>query len=400
MMIPVRYPYLTWSDLAAFLAVGRDCGKTFEERLNEKFRSRYSLTFSSGRAGLYHILKANKIRNKYVLVAAYTCCVVTEAIVQSGNIPVFADLNENSFNSKITEDLIKKYLPDLGAVVVTNLYGFTEFSDLDFISKDRDFLMILDDALAPGHVPRRPAGLYDYAYISCAVRRPFTCLGGGVVFTDDEERFKALRDYTLKNRRALTLTEKYKKFVETFLFFLAFRKGIYSLTSFLQRKTPLLDSFFSEKYNDIHSQNPEYFVDMCDFQKRVGLNQLKKIDMMLQRRREIGDTYYSLLSPHYAWVKDYWKKGVPYSNIPFLHPRRDDLEKHLLNNQIDTERYFDYIIPELEQYRELCRHYNIEGHFPNAENVSKQIILLPVNMGLDEKTISKIVKKIREFDGI
>ncbi|GEM_PF-5201682 len=399
-MIPVRYPYLTWSDLAAFLDIGRDCAGTFEEKLNEKFNSRYSLTFSSGRAGLYHILKANRIQNKYVLVAAYTCCVVAEAIVQSGNIPVFVDLYKNSFNSKITEDLIRKYIPDLGAVVVTNLYGFTDFSDPDFIGKDRDFLMILDDALAPGHVPRRPAGLYDYTYISCAVRKPFTCLGGGVVFTDDDERFKALRDYTLENRKALSPAEKCKRFIETFLFFLVFRRGIYSLTSFLQRKTALLDSFFSEKYNDIHRQNPEYFVDMCDFQKRVGLNQLKKIDIMLQRRREIGDAYYRLLSPHYAWVKDYWKTGVPYSNIPFLHPRRDDLERHLLEHKIDTERYFDYVIPELEQYRELRKHYNIDGRFPNAENISKQILLLPVNMGLDEKTISKIVGKIREFDAV
>ncbi len=390
-MIPVLYPHLTCSDFLAFLGVGKSSSKTFEKKISEKFKCKYSLTFSSGRAGLYHILKANKIQNKFILVPAYTCSVVTEAIVQSGNTPIFIDINTESFNAEITEAQIREHISNLGAIVVTNLYGFTDFSDLDFLKKDRDFLVILDDALSPGHVSQRPAGLYDYVEISCGVRKPFTCLGGGVVFADDEDKFKILQDYTSKNRIRMKPYKKLKMFFLSFLFFFTFRPLLYSFTSLIRRKTTLLSAFFNEKYHDIYKERPEYFEDMCDFQKRVGINQLKKFNSLLDRRREIGNIYYKLLSPHFAWVKSYWKMDILYSHIPFLHPNRDELEIYLLKNKIDTEKYFDYIIPELDQY-------NTNGKFPNAKHISEQIINLPINMGLSEKTISRIVGKVRQFD--
>lgn len=390
-MIPVLYPHLIWSDFIAFFSIGKDCSKAFEKKLNEKFESKYSLTFSSGRAGLYHILKANEIQDKSVLVSAYTCCVVTEAIVQSGNTPVFIDTKKGSFNAEISEAQIQEHVSNLGAVVVTNLYGLTDSSNLDFLKKYRDILVILDDALSPGHVPKRPKGIYDYIFISGGVRKPFTCLGGGIVFADEENKFKVLQDYTLRYRRRVKLSKKLKKFVLTFSFFFAFRGAIYPITSFIRRKTKLLASLFNEKTHDIHQENPEYFEDMCNFQKRIGMNQLKKFDYLLKRRREIGNIYYELMSPHFTWVENFWKKGVPYSHIPFLHHNRDELEKYLLRNNIDTERYFDYIIPEIDQY-------NAEGNFPNAEHVSRQIINLPINVGLNEKSISKIVDKIIRFD--
>lgn len=390
-MISVLHPDLAGADFVAFLRFAKSSSKIFEKKLNEKFKSKYLLTFSSGRAGLYHILKANKIQNKSILTSAYTCCVVTEAIVQSGNTPIFIDINTESFNAEITQARIREHISNLGAIVVTNLYGFTDFSNLDFLKKDRGFLVILDDALSPGHLSQRPPGLYDYVIISCGVRKPFTCLGGGIVFTDDEGKFKVLQDYTLKNRTHMKLSKKLKKFLLSFLFFFAFRPLLYSFTSLVRRKTTLLDTFFDEKYHDIYKECPEYFEDMRDFQKRVGINQLKKLDSLLDRRREIGNIYYKLLSPHFAWVKNYWKTDIPYSHIPFLHPSRDKLERYLLKNKIDTEKYFDYVIPELDQY-------NANEKFPNARHISDQIINLPINMRLSEKTISKIVDKVRQFD--
>ena len=88
---------------------------------------------------------------------------------------------------------------------------------------------------------------------------------------------------------------------------------------------------------------------------------------------------------------DYWKKGIPYSHIPFIHKKRDDLERYLLKNKIDTERYFDYIIPNLDQY-------DSSGNYPHAELIANQIINLPINMSLNYKNISKISNLILKFD--
>jgi len=390
-MIPVLYPHLTWSDFKSLFTNFRDIGTVLEGEARKTFKCRYVSTFSSGRAALYNVLKANNLEGKYVLVSAYTCCVVTEAIVKVGCVPVFIDLDRDSFNASITEDHIKKYNDNLGAVIVTDLYGVKNSQDLDFLRVDRDFLVILDDALSPGLVSERPSGIYDYVLISGAVRKPFTCLGGGLILSDNEKRFKALNNFILKNRKPIKFSEGLLRLFLTLLFFIAFRPLVYSVTSFLRRRTPFLKSFFSEKYNDIYRQDPGYLQDMHDFQKRIGLNQLKKLDYLLARRKEIGNIYYELLSTRFSWVKRYWRRDTPYSHVPFLHKKRDDLELFLLGNSIDSERYFDYCIPELKQY-------DSKEEFPVSSGISRDVLNLPIHMGLERKNIARIVDKIIEFD--
>ena len=161
-MIPVLFPYLQLSDLISFFEVGKKIDKKFENKLNKLFNSKFCMTFFSGRAGLYNILKANNIQNKSVLVTAYTCCVVTEAIIQSGNTPEFVDTNDSSFNADIMKNYIKDYKSNLGAILVTNLYGITSFSEIELMRIDKNILFILDNALSPHHLLGDTKINYDY----------------------------------------------------------------------------------------------------------------------------------------------------------------------------------------------------------------------------------------------
>ena len=130
---------------------------------------------------------------------------------------------------------------------------------------------------------------------------------------------------------------------------------------------------------------------MCDFQKRIGKSQLKKIEFLLERRREIGNIYFNLLDSSYPWVKRYWKMDTPYSHIPFLHPKRNELQEYLLKNGIETEKYFDYIVPELDQYI-------YEEAYPRAKHISNQILNLPINAALSKEKVSRIVETVKQFD--
>jgi len=280
---------------------------------------------------------------------------------------------------------------ELGVVVITNIFGIDAKQNYDFISKRKNYIVILDNALAPALVNSTEKNNCDYVYISTGVRKPFSCLGGGIVFTDNETYYQRLRNYTLSHRKTKSKITAFKKFVLTTLFFFGFNPNLYPLTFLLRRKTKLLNSFFSETVNDIFTVNPDYFYEMARFQKRIGIVQLKKINRLLDQRKKSGDLYYKLLEPHYDWVSSFLKQGTAYSHMPFLHKERDLLEKYLNANYIDTERYFDYTIPDLEQY-------NDKGNYPYSHTIGKQILNLPMNAGLNEKKISYIVKKIIEFD--
>jgi len=392
-MIAALLPQLQLSDLISFFRIGKKVDREFENQLGEKFNSKYCITFSSGRAGLYNILKANKIQNKTVLITAYTCSVVAEAIIQSGNTPVFIDTKAGSFNAEITKNNIRENISKLGAIIVTNLYGDSTFSDSFGLNMNKNILVILDDALSPGHLFGGTKEAYDYSFISCEVRKPFSCLGGGIVFTNKKDKFHILKDYSTGNKKNMKRIIVLKKFILSLSYFFAFRPFIYSFTSFIRRKTGFLDSFFNEKYNDIYKNRPEYYWDMCDFQKRIGLNQLEKINLLLDRRREIGNLYFELFSPNYQWIKQFWKMDTPYSHIPFLHPNRNKLQEYLIKNGIETEIYFDYIIPELNQY-------NNDGEFLRAKHLSEQMINLPIHAALSKKSISKIVEAVKKFDNV
>lgn len=389
-MIPALLPHLTITDFLAFINFLQKPDDLFKSKLRQQFKSKYSFTFSSGRAGIYHILKANKIENKNILVSAYTCCVVTEAIVQSNNTPILVDANKDSFNARITPSLIKKHQFNLGAVIVTNLYGLVDFPDPLFLKQNKKILVILDDALSPHHIKHRSTGLYDYMLISCSARKPFSCLGGGIILTDKKDKYEVLTTYLSKNKLKSKPTTTFNRFILSCLLFLAFQPLIYPLVSLIKRKTGLLQSFFNEKDHDIFEPKPEYFEPMHGFQKRLGINQLKKFNWLTKRRKQIGNQYYKLLKPHFPFINDYWQTNTPYSHVPFLHPQRDQLADYLYENNIDTEKYFDYAIPQIKQYK-------LNANYPHAQQLAAQIINLPIHPGLNKKTISKIVDQIIQF---
>lgn len=382
-MIPVLSPHLDWSDFWAFLNFLKKAD--FESKLCQQFKANHCLTYASARAGLYHILKARGIKNKNILVSSYTCCVVTEAIVQSGNRPVFVDTAKNSFNSQMTKTLIKKQ-PNLGAVIITNLFGITDFSDPIWL-KNRKFLLILDDSLCPNHISERPAGLYDFVIMSTSIRKPFTCLGGGVVFTDSLKNFVRLDRFTMQHRRQ---SNRLQQFFFTLSLFFAFRPLIYSFVFWLRKNTSWLQPFFNEKDNDIFSPRPEYFYSLSPFQKRIGLNQLKKFSRLMKLRRQISNLYFKLLQPHFSFVKKYWRYNAAYSHIPFLASDANRLVEFLSRQGIDTERYFDYVIPSLPQY-------DNKQSFPNAEKLAQQIINLPISHYLKPNDLKTICQKIISY---
>jgi dTDP-4-amino-4,6-dideoxygalactose transaminase len=385
-MIPVLSPHLDWSDFRALINIFQPGDGLLENRLCRQFKAGHCLTYASARAGVYHILKANGIKDKNILVSAYTCCVVAEAIVQSGNRPVFVDTAKNSFNSRMTKTLIKKQ-PNLGAVIITNLFGITDFSDPIWL-KNRKFLLILDDSLSPDHISKRPDGLYDYVIMSTSVRKPFTCLGGGVVFTDSLKNFVRLDRFTWQHRLQ---SNRLQQFFFTLSLFLAFSPLIYSFVLWLRKNTSWLKSFFNEKDDDIFSPRPEYFYSLSPFQKRIGLNQLKKFNRGMEHRRQIGNLYFKFLKPQISFVNKYWRYNIPYSHIPFLVSDANRLVEFLSRQGIDTERYFDYVIPSLPQYGN-------KQIFPHATKLAQQIINLPISCYLKTQDIKTICQKITSYN--
>ena len=389
-MIPSLLPNVGAPDLVACLRVWKDEEAAYLASARQVFAIEHAATVASARAGLFHILRAHDVIGKDVLVTAYTCCVVTEAIVQSGNRPVVVDVEENSINADITEELIDKHRTNLGAVILTSLFGLADFL-VPRARRGQGFLIILDAALAPGAIPAAPHEAFDYIYSSGGVRKPLTSLGGGTVLTAHATNVATLSQYLARTIKPRSAYDRAAGMGWAMAYFLAFRPGAYELSSLLRRKTTLLDGFFSERSHELGAQNPQYLHDMRGYQKRVGTLQLAGLAETQQRRREIGNLYRQLLAPRFPDAAGYWRADVPYSHFPFLHPRRDALQQHLLEAGIDVERYFDYAIPEIEAYQ-------MADDCPRAKRLGREMLNLPMHHKLTDADIHRIVGEIVRFD--
>src|SRR5262245_19984740 len=95
-------PYLGSEELAAIFHMDspdevRRCETSFAGKMGQK----HALAFPYGRTGLMLLLQALGLRDKEVICPAYTCVVVSHAIVKSKNEPIFVDSSELDFNMNL-----------------------------------------------------------------------------------------------------------------------------------------------------------------------------------------------------------------------------------------------------------------------------------------------------------
>lgn len=381
-MIPALSPFLKLSDMTALLPSSESCSRIFRERRQKFFGFDYSISFSTARSALYQILKAHRVENKIVLVSAYTCSAVVESIRNSGNEPAFLDLDPDSFNATITDELIGSFKGRLGAVITTGMFGIEPSLPIG-MPRDRDWLLIYDAALAPATLHSDAAAKSDYSLLSCCIRKPYTCLGGGIAFTGNESKFTILADHC-ESRISDNTARRAKKWLLAVSAFPAFAPGVYTILDALRRNTRLVGSMVHPA-----AKSQIYSDPMYRFQERMGIRHLGRLEAQFLHRRRIGDIYCRELSAHYAPVEKFWRRGTAYSHIPFLHPQRGALRCWLRKRGFDSDTVFDYVAGEDN---------SAADRYPRARFVADSIINLPIHPRLTEIHVKRIVDAIRSFD--
>jgi dTDP-4-amino-4,6-dideoxygalactose transaminase len=182
--------------------IGGDEVKAFEAAFASYQRTAHCVGTASGTAALFLALKALGIgRGDEVITSPHTFIATAEAILQTGAVPVFVDIDPVTFNldPSLIEDAVT---PRTKAVVPVHLYG--QIADMDAIMAvaQRHGLRVIEDA-AQAHgaeLNGRRAGAWGDA--ACFSFYPGKNLGaygdGGAVCTHDSalaERIAKLRDH-------------------------------------------------------------------------------------------------------------------------------------------------------------------------------------------------------------
>ena len=131
-------------------------------------------------------------------------------------------------------------------------------------------------------------------------------------------------------------------------------------------------------------------------QAAVAIEMIKKINVITNSR--IKNAMY--LNQKLRSIKEIKliKERRNYKSVYHLYQfyckNRDNLNKYLRNNKIDSKVHY----PKPLHLHDAAKKFNYyKGQFRNAETFSKKIISIPVHEFITKKQLDFIIKKIKEF---
>ena len=323
----------------------------FEQEFADYVGAKYACAVNNGTSALCLALAAiGVVPGDEVITTPMTFIATGNAILSCGAKPVFADIDEQTYNicPKAVEKAITK---NTVAILPVHLYGLpADMVALRRIADEHGIYLIGDAAQAHGSAinGEKVGTLADIECFSFYPTKNMTTGEGGMVTTNDEKLYHML-DSIRNHGRPDSSLGKY----EHIRFGLNLRMtDIGSSIGRVQlQKLP--------HFNQKREQNAKKF-----------LNELKNVDGILL------PSYPSEF--HHVWHQ-----------FTIRTSKRESLSNYLKAQGIETRTYYPRLIqdyPHLEQSKSSC---------PIAEKVVSEVISLPVHPGLSLKDIEHIISSVK-----
>lgn len=379
-MIPRFRPYIGKEEILAALRYSRGNIGKYEKSFAEKFGCRYGVMFPYGRSGLYSIFKVWELNKAEIICPAYTCVVVSNAIVLSGNIPVFVDCETGSFN--MSYDGIKNAVTErTRAIIVTHLFGYPmDVNRIERIVKDAEHkyghkIYVIQDA---GHSfgarweGRLVTCSGDAAIFSSGISKMINSISGGMVTTNDKDLYERVKKYRDENFVRQSPVDVFKKFLFLLIAYIAFNGRIYGLVHRLE-KNGLLDGIV-KYYDEERIYFPkDWNLLPGEMEARVGLAQLNKYDRIVSERISNSKKYIQRFKTQNGIDVMPLAEGATYSHFVALVEDREGWLREYRRKGIQLGILIEYAIPYFKAY---AGYKNTE--YPIAKYYSQHTINFPV----------------------
>ena len=335
----------------------------------------YAVGVSSGTDALLLALMAIGIKSgNEVIVPTYSFFSTAGVISRLNATPVFVDINKTTFNID-SEDIKRKITEKTKAIIPVHLYGQScEMDEIVSIAKEHKLKIIEDAAQAIGtqYKDGRYVGtIGDIGCFSFFPSKNLGCYGdGGLAVTNDPElaeRLKIMRVHGAKPRY-------YHKTIGGNFRLDALQAAV------LNVKLPYLNSWSAKRRTNADLYNN--LLIEAGLTTSVGeteFNDNNKVLLPKAVYREYSET-----------VKNY----NIYNQYIIRVQKRDELRKHLSDNEIGNEIYYPVPFHLQECFSNL--NYK-QGDFPNAEEACATSLALPIFPELTEEQIKYVVDTIRDF---
>ncbi|MFA6393779.1 MAG: aminotransferase class I/II-fold pyridoxal phosphate-dependent enzyme [Patescibacteria group bacterium] len=381
------------------LAKGENVEKA-ERELKKYFGLKQAVTFDSGRSALYFALKALEIKEgDEVLVQAYTCVVVANAIRWTGAMPVYVDVGDD-FNMDVN-DLEKKITPRVKVVIIQHTYGLpAELEKIIGIARKHGLKIIEDCAHSFGarHNEKLTGVFGDIGMLSFGSDKILSCVRGGALVTDNPELGQKLEKYQ-SGLKPLAVKDIIRHLLHFPVFYLGkplygvfvgkailwLAKNIYLVNRIITRneKQGERDSLFSRTL-------PNALADIL-------LGQLKEVGAVNEQRKKIAALYDSEISAKIKkpLLKAANKDECVYLRYPILIDQPKELMNYAKKHKIILGDWYNAVIAPRDSAIDKSGY--TPGACPNAEKLAARIVNLPTGRNMGEGDARRVVKVVNQW---
>lgn len=365
--------------------------KLLEQWFRQYFSVSHAITFDSGRGALFGILKAlNVSKGDEVIVQAFTCVAVPNAIIALAAKPVYVDVDEQL--TMDVKDLEEKITKKTKAIIVQHTFGIlAKITKIKKIARKHKLFIIEDCAHAIG------LGIVgDAAFFSFGRDKAVSSVFGGIAITNNQTLGKKLREL----QRALSYPSFFwtvqQLFHPIFFFFLIlplynfFSLGKIILVIFQKIKLLSLPVSLAEKQGKAESVLVKKLPNALAC---LALFQLKRIKEFNQKREIISKKYIEELK-HPSFVLPY-KKTVPFLRFPVLVDKRDQLLSSLKQNGVYLGKWYSEVIDP--KGTNLKAVFYQRGSCPKAEFFAKKIVNLPTYPTMTGSDVQKVIQLLKQY---
>lgn len=387
-VISVYRPFFNGSELLAVLQPG--FGRSdFEAAVAERTGARYGVAFAYGRSGVVALLKALELSRAEVIMPAYTCSVIIEAVVASGNTPVFVDIDLSDYNMDI--GAIKAAVtPQTRAIVATHMHGYlTDIAAIRREVGDERILVIEDSALALRPIgSSAPEAAGDVTLFSFGRGKQLYTLSGGVMTTNSATFYERMKTFRDTEMNCLPGSAWRKRYLQLLTAYLAQSATLESGLSRIKNVGPIKRA--RDAVGLVRALMPrDYATAYADFQGRLGLAQLRKLEIVLERNRAIAEFYSHELQNIPGLRPAPLIPGSTYARYSIQIERRDEIafSRRMRDQGVEVGLNFNYALPCLKPYQGYAR-----GRYPCSEQAAAATTNLPIYPGLKMKEARYVVE--------
>jgi perosamine synthetase len=374
-------------------ATGGNWNQTLEQKFAEKFKRKYAIAFNSGTSTLHAALEAIGVGpGDEVISPAFTVIMDTTATLHANAIPVYADINLNTFTID-PKDIEKKITSKTKAIITVAIYGLSPDMDkIMKIAKKHNLFVIEDNAQAVlSYYKNKLLGtIGDMASFSFENTKHISCGEGGMLITNNNKYAKLARQiggHGFKNLKA--------------------KEGRIKLNQ---------DIFQNPYYkrHDILGWNYR----LSEFNAAVALAQLERIDELVELRKKSACLFKEVMqecnylipqyTPSYS-INSYYTLGVVYRGEEERGVSWENFRKMYLKEGGDGI-YGAWSVPYLEPMvvnNHFLSRYPIiinqtKGACPNAEEIQPKIMQFKTNYRdlklakFKANLLYKIIKKLKK----